>query len=57
MEYLKSNFRYFHSLLEICCIFLISIGIFSFSGYVMPELSSHGKQIPCMLAYELDCKN
>ena len=40
IEYLKSNFKYFCGLLEMCCIFLISIGSFHFSGQYIPKQNS-----------------
>ena len=32
IEYLKSNFKYFCGLLEMCCVFLIATGSFCFCG-------------------------
>ena len=40
IEYLKSNFKYFCGLLEMCCIFLISIDSFCFSGQHIPKQNS-----------------
>ena len=34
IEYLKLNFKYLCGLLEMCCIFLVSIDSFRFSEYI-----------------------